>query len=376
MYGLRLKALSYIPYCFVYSKFRTSLCRLQMLLCYDIVRKYIKTPAKGDGALIRVTFIMLITMLLLIGFMIGSLFLPTDSLLADPPAKAPLYHLQIIVQNTSTHFWKQFCSGADVAGTDLGIYVEFVPLMSLDGDALTEAIEKGINADVDGIALRVTDFENTRTAIEEAIAAGIEVVTFENDEELIPDIPTVGSNSYDIGAVAGQMAVTAGNADATVAVILGSSEGSGDTQYKSLIVQGIADSFSLYSSMTIDDIYTLNAGLFEAEKLTYSLLESNSDIDLIICADEMSTPGVAQVLVDNNKVGDVQVIGYGVMPETLDYIERGVIFGSVCPDAYGIGYSTVKQLLSGLNNDPSSDTTNTDLYTIHAANVSDYRTED
>jgi ribose transport system substrate-binding protein len=62
------------------------------------------------------------------------------------------------------------------------------------------------------------------------------------------------------------------------------------------------------------------------------------------------------------------------MPATLDYIERGVIYGSICPDAYGIGFNTVEQLVAGVSSIPSSDIVNTDLDTIDASNVANYRT--
>ena len=121
-------------------------------------------------------------------------------------------------------------------------------------------------------------------------------------------------------------------------------------------------------------VYPVNVEHFEVEKSTNEILDERPDVDLILCTGETSTPGVAQVLLaDANRVGDICVIGYGAMPQTLDYIERGVIYGSVCPDAYQIGYQSVKQLCRMLDGETVSNSLNTSMYTVTADNLEEFR---
>jgi ribose transport system substrate-binding protein len=126
--------------------------------------------------------------------------------------------------------------------------------------------------------------------------------------------------------------------------------------------------------MNLKSIYALKQDTFETEKVASAIIDEMDDVDLIICLDERSTPGVAQVLVDNNKVGDIRIVGYGIMPQTLDYIERGVIYGTVSPNAYEIGYYTVMQLVKQIEGEQISDYKNTELYTITSENVDEYST--
>ncbi|MBU5332184.1 MAG: substrate-binding domain-containing protein [Anaerocolumna aminovalerica] len=312
----------------------------------------------------------LIGMLLLIVVMFGQLMINVDNKTAEKePVEKPDYHIQIVIQNTDEYFWTLFQEGAKAAEKEFGTYVEFVRVPQRDTKYLQETVEMGANAGVDAIALQAADSEETIAIIEGATKQGIVLLTYENDNVIIPNTPMVGSNSYSIGNMAGDMAVEASGGSANVAVILNDSGEQSDEQYKNLIVQGILESFSQYSTINIEKIYTINADMFEAEKISSSIISESDKVDMIICLDERSTPGVAQVLVDSNMVGDVKLIGYGVAPQTLDYIDKGVIYGTVCPKAYDIGYYTVKQITSSLKGEQISDYISTDLFSINKNNM-------
>ena len=135
------------------------------------------------------------------------------------------------------------------------------------------------------------------------------------------------------------------------------------------------DALSDAPQIEVTQVYPVDVERFEVEKCTSQILEERPEVDLILCTGETSTPGVAQVLVDANRVGDICVIGYGAMPQTLDYIERGVIYGSVCPDAYQIGYQSVKQLCRMLDGETVSNSSNTGMYTVTKENLEQFRKE-
>lgn len=321
----------------------------------------------------RWIFGMLIGMLLVILLMFGVLMVHSDDTkeVASHSTNYDL-HVQLIIQNTDEYFWKFFKEGAKVAGDELSTYVEFVTAPQNDTTAITQAVEKGIYANVDGIALKPADSLLTHELIDEAVYQGIPMVVYENYSYGITNTPIIGSNSYSIGNIAGNMAVEATKGKSNVAVIINDPGEEGDVLYKNLTIQGILEAFSDYSTMKLTNIYTLKQDTFETEKLATDIIEKETDVDLIICFDERSTPGLAQVLVDNNKVGDIQIIGYGIMPQTLDYIERGVIYGTISPNAYDIGYYTVYQLVKQIKGEQISDYKSTDLYTINESNVQDY----
>ncbi len=323
--------------------------------------------------MIRWIFGMLFGMLLLILVMFGQLIYNADDKReTKEPVTRPEYHLQIIIQNTDAYFWNLFKEGAKAAQDENGVYVEYVPVSQKDAAVIKEAVEKGINAGVDGIAFQPADTKQTEDLVAEAKKQGVALLTYENDSYNIPSLPMVGSSNYNIGSMAGSMAAKAGNGDGNVVVIMNEAGEQGDILYRNLLIQGITEAFSNYGSMNIEEIYSLSKDMFEAERVTSSIISEVKNTDLIICLDERSTPGVAQVLVDNNMVGDIKVVGYGSMPQTLDYINRGVIYGTVCPNAFEIGYYTVKQLTLSIKGEQISDYTPTEVYSIDLGNVGQF----
>ncbi|HEX2985323.1 MAG TPA: substrate-binding domain-containing protein [Caproiciproducens sp.] len=315
---------------------------------------------------------LLVAALAIIAFLFYTLIGSADSTQNEQKTlKQPKYHIQVITQNTDEHFWTMFKKGASAAGSNLNTYVEFVDIPQKDTDTSIQTIERAVSSKVDGIALQALDIAKTSAALARASSRNIPAVTFENELGDIKGVSTVGSNSYTIGQQEGAMAVNACKGGGKTAIIVnGANDPSG--QSKNLKLQGIFASLSKHPGFASPQVYMLDSGMFETEKLMNKILLQNPNLKLIICTDERSTPGVAQVIVDSNRVGDIAIVGYGAMPQTLKYIEHGVIYGAVCPDAYHIGYQTVAQLCDILDKKQVTDSFNTDLFSITRQNVGRY----
>ncbi len=289
------------------------------------------------------------------------------------PQKEPGYHFVIITQDNNDPFWVRFKNGASEAGTKKNIFVEYMDVSHKDAALTEDAVKRAILSDVDGIALQPFDVEKSSETIKMAQEAGIPVITFENDVFYIPDISTIGSNGYLIGYAAGEMAISASGGKAKIAVLANDPGKQDSKQYNNIKLQGLLEAISPYPQMSVEKIYTLNTKMFEVEKLTTSILTDNPEIDFIICNDGENTPGVAQVVIDSGKVGNVRIIGYGTMPQTMEYIEGGVMYGTIAADSYGIGYNTVLQLSDMCDGKQISEIVNPDIYTFTSRNLDEYK---
>ncbi|MDF2821146.1 MAG: sugar transporter substrate-binding protein [Clostridiales bacterium] len=311
--------------------------------------------------------------LIILTILLGSLYLYSrENSINDNITADPKYHVQIITQSSKDHFWTTLKKGALKAAEELNIYVEFVNTNQKNVDEALEAADKAVLSNVDGFALQAPERERTSKIIDLAIESNIKVVTFESDNYNLTNIPSVCSNSYDIGMMAAETCASFIDSG-KVAVIIDASNDAEVSTYKNNKLQGIIDKLNDYSMIEMGPVYTLNSEMFEVDKLVTKILEDNPDINAIICTDEISTPGVAQVLVDSNRVGDIVVIGYGAMPQTLEYIERGVISATIYPDAYNIGYKTVYQLYDALENKPVEFYTTTSVSIITKDNMKDFK---
>ncbi len=323
----------------------------------------------------RIIFSIMIAALAALVVMLATLYLSENTQSSDkPPQIAPLYHIQLVTQSGNEHFWTMFKKGAQSAAADNNVYVEFVDIAQREVELSVQAVDYAIYAGVDGIALQAADLARTEAALSAATSGGLAVITFENDVFFTRNAATVGSNSYDIGYDAGKMGAKACSGRAKVAVLIDdmSEEDEGISPYKNLKLQGMMEAFSEYAAMELVGVYSLSSGMFDVEKVTTRILEEHPEVSLVICTQEKSTPGVAQMVVDANRVGDIMVVGYGAMPQTLEYIDRDVIYGTICPNAYEIGYTTVTQLFNLLQGKQISDLINTGVYAITAENLAEY----
>ena len=320
--------------------------------------------------IMKYTYSALVLALIVLTVLLVNLFVSFNNK-ADTfvPQTEPAYHFVIITRDNSDPFWTKFKNGATEAGAQNNILVEFVDISHKDAALTADAVERAILSDVDGIALQPYDVEKTSAALKKARDSGISALTFENDVFYIPEIPTVGSTSYEIGYQAGEMAAEASDGKAKIAVLANDPGVQDSKQYNNIKMQGLLEAISKYPEMSVEQMYTLDTKMFEVDKLTTSIITEKPEIDLIVCSDSENTPGVAQVIIDSVKVGNVKIIGYGAMPKTIEYIGGGVIYGTITPDSYNIGYNTVNQLAEMCGGKQISEFLNTDIYTFTSGNL-------
>jgi ribose transport system substrate-binding protein len=314
-----------------------------------------------------------LALILLVGMLIN-LFASFENEADKLPAhEIPRYHFVIITQNNNDPFWAKYKKGASEAGTKRNVFVEFVDIKYKDPQIVVDAVERAILSDVDGIAIQPFDVKSSTEILKKAGDAGIKTITYENDVFFIPELPTVGSNSYEVGFASGEMAAAASGGKANIAVIVNNPGVTDSKQYNNIRLQGLLEAISKYPRMEVKQIYTLDTKMFEVDKLTTAIIAENPEIDLIVCSDSENTPGVAQVVIDMGRVGAINIIGYGAMPQTMNYIRDGVMYGTIAADSYSIGYNTVMQLADLCEGKQISEFYNTDIYTFTADNLQEYR---
>lgn len=316
-------------------------------------------------------FYALISILILVLMMLYRLntspLLATSTEMLDPPS----YHITLITQGSKEPFWKALIKGAQNAGLESNAYVEIMVIPPYDVAQMAAAIDRAVLSDTDAIALQPINDVLIAERLKIASDQQIPIITFENDTFTLEGVPTIGSSSYNIGQNLAKLAVEASGGKARIALLLNDKQ-SEDPRYKSLKLQGLIDKLSEYPEMIVNSIDTVDIGLYEADRLTRTLLSAHPDTNLIICTDERRTPGVAQALVDVNAVGAIQIIGFGSMEQTIKYIERGVIYGTICADGYEIGFSTVNSLLDLIQGTPISESHATTIYSYTLRNISSY----
>jgi len=167
------------------------------------------------------------------------------------------------------------------------------------------------------------------------------VVQIENEVVSSPNTVLIGTNSYDSGKSIAKIAMSSGKGDLQIALIYSD---------KNPALKADANLVEIGLKSTLGDklaqLYTRTTTFnpIDAEGVIYELLRKVPDIDIIALTDSNDTLVTIQAIIDLNLVGQVQIIGFGDEESIRQYIEKGVVLGSIVRNPVEIGYRAVAAL--------------------------------
>lgn len=301
-------------------------------------------------------------------------------------------HFVLITNNRGSAFWKEIYQGALEKAQENNAYVEIM------GDNLSvkynknELIKIAIEAKVDGILLEADESVATRTMIDEAEQAGIPVVTVLSDSKRSKRQSFVGISSYDLGAKYGEQVanvvdqyygINQEKVDHTKkstqrALVLMNSNAQETGQ--NILFTGIDEMVKKQSpnsdKVVLDTALIKNDAAFAAEESIRDILhDRESQPDIIICLDELSTTCVYQTLVDYNRVGEITVIGYYNSDMILHAIEQNVVHSTIIVNTKQIGEYSIEALQEYVRTGYVSEYFSVDTSIISQDNVKNYLKE-
>lgn len=287
----------------------------------------------------------------------------------EPKGQTLHYHFVVLAPDTSDEFWQSVQKGAQEAGTKYGAAVEFNgPAISDENEELTD-FDIAIAARVDGIAVYCTGNPQFRTLIDKAVGEGISVVTIESDEKGSRRSSFIGPDTYSEGSSAGSLVVNSTlNNGSEVGIILGgnyTNTESGGADF----VNGFKSRIEANSTITLKTVQSSDTGYFGAEEVIRRMLNRYPNINTVVSTNTDDTMEIAQVLIDLNKVGKITFIGYGYSSQMHDYIDNGLVYGSVVEDPELTGFDSVETLVKSVTGKKVPDSINTGVETVTKSNI-------
>jgi ribose transport system substrate-binding protein len=281
-----------------------------------------------------------------------------DSVLAAPPdegkvqpvSQNPNEEIRILVIGLENNpFWIPVKQGVMDAAKKLAsknCVVDWViPGDQHTTDVFGNAIDAGVAQEYDAIAT-IAGEEGIVPFINRAVDAGIPIATF-NSETAKENkrLFFVGANSYLQGEAAGKAMIEAlGDEGGKVAVITGffaveahELRRKGFLDYVAKNAPNIEIVGEVENTDKADIAYTQ----------TQDFMNSNPDLSGIYVT--AGGPfGAAAAVEDAGKGGKIKIICYDFVDETMEYVKKGVIYGTVGQDPYAQGHDPVIRLFNYL----------------------------
>lgn len=233
----------------------------------------------------------------------------------------------VVMYQTSDDFLQKFREGIYKKAEEKHIRIDFINVESIN-EAIN-IINTAVAAKVDGIIAQGIYDSDYIQVIKKAIENGITVEFVFTDAWGIDRAYFVGYNAYDYGKMASRSAIeqlheTKGD----IALMVQSVTYNEKDVTGGLFIEGFKSIVDKYPRVNLVVISRTSYDMFSAEDITYDILSRYPDIDVIVCTSERDSFGVAQVVIDLNRVGDIKIIGAGVSEDIIKYIELEVIASS------------------------------------------------
>ncbi len=238
--------------------------------------------------------------------------------------------------------------GAEVAIEEfaqLGIEIEMIwdspPIPEITDHM--RRIETNIARRPDGLAIACLDPASNTQIINDAVNAGLNVVTFDTDAPESLRKVYIGHNKdfqdgYDLAVYLAELIDYEGE----VAVLSGTLSAPNHVGR----VDGFRAAMEEFPDITIVDERPDNDELQRAVDLTESLLQAFPNLEGIFGCNATNPIGAARAVKDAGKAGEVRIVGMDDMPETIEFLMEGVIDAVKVQRQWEVGYWTIKYLVA------------------------------
>lgn len=261
------------------------------------------------------------------------------------------YKYAVILKTQASDFWTKMRQGVEDKAAEMGVQVDiYFAQNEEDFEGQVAILEKCINDGYDGIAIAPLSASNMVSTAAEATKAGITIVNI--DEKL--DMDEMAKQG---GAVVGF--VTTDN----VAV---GSKGAGyiaenlEKGSKVAIIEGKAGNASgedrrdgakkAFEDAGLEVVGSLSAdGEFQKALATAtSFIQQNPDLKGIYCCNDTMALGALQAVINENKLGEILVVGTDGDTEAVDSVNKGELSATVAQDPAGIGAKGLELLVGAV----------------------------
>jgi ribose transport system substrate-binding protein len=227
-----------------------------------------------------------------------------------------------------------------------------------------------IASKVDGIIIEPNGDNRITSLINKAEREGIPVITVFKDAPLSNRISFVGVSSYDQGQVYGKQVaevVKEGKRKVTVLLNSDNKDTSQDIVYSS-IRETVADSDAEVKAATVNSQNTFSL----EEDIRNIIMDTENPPDVLVCLNSVDTLCAYQAIVDYNKVGDIDIIGYYNSDLILNAIEKKIIHSTMVIDAKQMGSYCAAALTEYRKTKRVSNNFSVDISVITSENVQKY----
>jgi len=246
----------------------------------------------------------------------------------------------LVSNNIKIPYWQSAGAGFAHAAQQLEVGYAFVGPDTYDPNAEREALDTALQKKPAGILISVADPNVLKDSIDRTIAAGIPIVTLDSDAPASKRLFFIGTNNYQAGTAGGKRLAQELKGKGDVVVFTMPSQPNLNER-----LRGYRDALESTSQIKLSHIVDIKGDSRIAFDTTTQFLanDKKEHIDAFACLEALSGKEVATVL-DNNGIKGKTIIAMDTDPETLSWIQKGVIAATISQKPYTMAFVGLKML--------------------------------
>ena len=266
-------------------------------------------------------------------------------------------HYVMVSANIKVPYWQVAGAGFDAGARAFQVHADFVGPDTYDPKAEVDAFNDAVQKKPAGILVAVADPAMMKDPIDRAIASGIPVITIDGDAPNSKRLFFIGTNNYQAGMAGGKRLAEELKDKGNVVVFTMPEQ----TNLAERL-RGYRDALESHPQIKITQLVDIKGDPRIAFDTTTEILGKQKDkVDAFVCLEALAGKEVANVL-SANKVNGKVIIAMDTDPDTLDWIQKGVIAATISQKPYTMAMVGLRALddlyhskLSSLDIDWSKD---------------------
>src|SRR5215470_6080238 len=246
----------------------------------------------------------------------------------------------LITVNVKIPYWQAAGAGFSESARQLGIGYTFTGPDTYDPVAERDELLQAVQKRPAGILISVADPKTVDDGIYRAIDAGIPVITIDSDAPSSKRLFFIGTNNYQAGLTGGKRLAQELKGKGNVVVFTMPNQPNLDERFR-----GYKDALQSHPDIKITAVVDIKGDPRIAFDSTTQILsvDKKEHVDAFVCLEALSGKEVASVL-NNNGVKGRTIMAMDTDPETLEWIQKGVIAATISQKPYTMAYIGLKML--------------------------------
>src|SRR5713101_7061806 len=244
-----------------------------------------------------------------------------------------------VATNINLPYWREANAGFLDAAKTLGVKGELSGPTTYDPSAEVGMFRQIVEQNPAGICLSAARPEIFQAEVAKAVAHGIPVICVDADVPNSKRVLYIGTDNFKAGRESLRRMAALVPGKGSIAVITIPGQRNLDDR-----VAGVADALKNFPALKLTKILDDKGDARSAFDQVSELIQKKEKVNGIICLEATGGSGAAEALHRFNMEGKLPIVAFDNDPETLDWIDRGVITATITQKPYVMSYYGLKFL--------------------------------